>query len=84
MKMIELIFTFSFSLLSFFIVYGILNKIKIFERSVNLVISIIASFFVLLTLEYYQHLFLKIFSIFTFLTLFIFIALSFYFFSRKR
>jgi len=84
MKMIELIFTLSFSLLSFFIVYGILNKIKIFERSVNLLISVITSLFTLFALEYYQDLLLKVFSSFILLIVFVFIVLSYFSFFRSK
>ena len=84
MKMIELLMVLSFSLLSFLIVYGLLNKIKIFEKSVNLIISVISSLFVLFAFEYYSDLIFKIFSFFALLLIFVFMFLSYYFFRIKN
>jgi hypothetical protein len=82
--MIDLIISLSFSFITFLVLYGLLNKIKLFERGVNFVISIIISFFVLSAFEYYHGVVSKLFSIFFLVILFVFIILSLYFFSKKK
>jgi len=82
--MIELVIPLSFSFLSFLIVYGILNKIKVFEKNINLIVSVITSLFVLFVLEYYQGLLVRIFSFFGLLIVFVFIILSYFFFRSEH
>jgi len=82
--MIDLIISLSFSFLAFLVLYGLLNKIKLFERGVNFVISIIISFFVLFAFEYYNGVISQLFSIFSLVILLVFIILSLYFFSKKK
>jgi hypothetical protein len=82
--MIDLIISLSFSFFTFLVLYGLLNKIKLFERSVNFVISIIISFFVLFAFEYYHGVISQLFSIFSLVILLVFTILSLYFFSKKK
>jgi len=82
--MIDLIISLSFSFLTFLVLYGLLNKVKLFERGVNLTISIIISFFVLFAFEYYHGVISQLFSIFSLVVLLVFIILSLYFFSKKK
>jgi ABC-type transport system involved in cytochrome c biogenesis permease subunit len=82
--MIDLIISLSFSFLTFLVLYGLLNKIKLFERGVNFVISIIISFFVLFTFEYYHGVISRLFSIFSLVILLVFIILSFFFSKKKQ
>ena len=82
--MIDLIISLSFSFLTFLVLYGLLNKIKLFERGSNFVISIIISFFVLFAFEYYSGVISQLFSIFSLVILLVFIILSLYFFSKKN
>jgi len=81
--MIDLIIGLSLSFLAFLIFYGLLNKVKIFERSVNLVVSMVASLFVLFAFEYYESILLKTFSFFSLLILIIFTILSLYLIKDK-
>lgn len=83
MKMIETVLAFSFTFLSFLVMYGVLNKIKLFERSVNFVISLIVSLFILLSLYSYTHLVVTLFSFLILLIFSVFLLLTFYFY-RKR
>jgi len=82
-KMMELIMGLSFSFLSFLIIYGLLNKMKIFEKDANIIISAVISLFVLFAFRYYQDLLSKMFSFLALLIIFVFIFLSLYFFSRR-
>jgi phosphoglycerol transferase MdoB-like AlkP superfamily enzyme len=81
--MIELIIGLSLSFLTFLIMYGILNKIKIFEKSINFIVSLVVSLFVLFAFTYYQDTLYRIFSFFSLLILLLFIFLSSLFFGRK-
>jgi len=81
--MIETILALSFAFLSFLIVYGILNKIKLFEKSVNIVVSIIVSLFILFAFYSYNYFILNFFSFLILLLLLIFILLSFYFYKKR-
>ena len=81
--MMELIIGLSLSFLTFLIMYGILNKINIFERSVNFIVSFVASLFILFAFAYYQDILYRMFSFFSLFLLMFFIFLSFYFFGRK-
>jgi len=81
--MIETILALFFAFLSFLIVYGILNKIRIFEKSINIVISIVVSFFVIFTFYSYNYFILNFLSFFILLLLLIFILLSFYFYKKR-
>jgi ABC-type transport system involved in cytochrome c biogenesis permease subunit len=81
--MIEVILAFSFSILSFLIVYGLLNKIRIFERSINTIISAIVALFVLFTFYYYTSQFLVLFSLLSLFIFILFTILSIYFFKTK-
>jgi len=76
--MIEIILALSFSLLSFLLSYGLLNKAKIFERSVNLIISVVISIFVLSVFYYYYSQIILIFSFLILLSLLIFVFLVAY------
>jgi len=82
--MIDLIISLSFSFLTFLVLYGLLNKIKLFDRGVNFVISIIISFFVLFAFEYYHGVISQLFSIFYLFILLTFIILSLYLFSKRK
>ena len=82
--MIESIIELSLSFLTFLIMYGILNKIKIFEKSVNFIVSFIVSLFVLFAFTYYQDTLYRIFSFFSLFLILLFIFLSFHFFSKQR
>jgi hypothetical protein len=82
--MIDLIISLSFSFLTFLVLYGLLNKTKLFERGVNFVVSIIISFFVLFAFEYYYGVISQLFSIFSLVILLLFIILSLYLFSKKK
>lgn len=53
--MLEDIIILLFSILTFLIVYGLLNRLKFFGKTVNLTISITISMFLLLSLYYYQQ-----------------------------
>ncbi len=80
--MIEDILALSFSFLSFLIVYGILNKIRVFERSINLIIALVSSFFVIGSFYYYKTFILAFFSFSALLVFIVFIILSFYFLKK--
>jgi hypothetical protein len=81
--MIETVLALSFAFLSFLIIYGLLNKVKLFEKSVDIVISLVVSFFVLLAFYSYNYFILNFFSFLILLLFSIFILLSLYFYKRK-
>jgi hypothetical protein len=82
--MIETILAFSFSFLSFLIVYGVLNKLKLFEKSVNIVISSTIFFFVLYAFYFYHPFIESFFSFLSLLLFMIFILLSLYFYKTRE
>jgi hypothetical protein len=82
--MIENILGISFSFLSFIIVYGMLNKIGMFERSINVIISSVLSLFVLSAFVYYKNLIVIFFSISILIIISVFILLSIYFYRSKN
>jgi len=45
--MIPTIFSFLFCILAFLVMYGLLNKVKIFDKSINIVIAFIVAFYAL-------------------------------------
>jgi hypothetical protein len=82
--MIETILGLSFSFLSFLIVYGMLNKIKLFEKSINVIISFVISFFVLFAFFSSSFFIVAFFSISILFLLILFIVLSAYLFKKKK
>lgn len=82
--MIEVVLVFSLAFLSFLLVYGLLYKLKLFEKNVNVIISVVVSLFVFSAFYFYYPLLMVFFSILLLLLFIIFIILSFYFYRRSK
>lgn len=81
--MIETIFQFLLFLLSFLLSYGFLRKVKIFQSSVNLIISFVIAFYVLFVSLYYFENLMQVLA-FLFIFLLIAFSLALLYFSRKE
>lgn len=82
--MIELLFQFLFFLLSFLLVFGMLNKLRIFNKNLNVVIAFVVAFYVLSASFIFAEDIQKVLAYFGILVIIVFGAILIYTSSRPR